>query len=268
MNRLHTYIAKSAKPKLALALLAMLALTAGGLVAFAKQNTLAISVSPASRSFTQGQVQTVTYTFTISNAQGPPTVDATGIPSGVVATWSGATGTTGQASKCSGSCVTLAANATTTTLTLRVPYDLATGSFPISVTVTTAGNATASTTATLVSSAAAQFTITGNAAGPLTRLNGPAQNINLSVTNPYDHQLTIRNLRVTVVSTSKSGCAAAQFVITQVLAAQTYIVPANATQYALGSPKPTVSWPDDPNHAQNACAGATLNFTYSADGTA
>jgi hypothetical protein len=270
MNRLHTYIAKSAKPKLVLALLAMLALTAGGLTALAKSNALAISVSPASRSFTQGQAQTVTYVFTVSNSQGAPTLEATGIPSGVVATWSGGTAGTaappGQAKKCTGTCATVSGDGTAT-LTLRLPYDLAAGTFPISVTVTTPNNSTATTTATLASSAAPQFTITGNAQGPLTRLNGPAQPIILSVHNPYDHALTIKNVFVRVTATDKPGCGTTQFVIAQVAAAQTYTIPAGATQL-LGDPKPTVSWPDDPAHPQNACMSAGLTFGYTADGTA
>jgi hypothetical protein len=268
VHRLPTYIAKSAKPKLALALLAMFALTAGGLVGLAKQNALAISVSPASRTFTQGQAQTVTFAVTVSNSEGPPAIEATGIPAGVVATWSaGNAGSPppGQAKKCTAPCIAVRGDGTVT-LTLGLPYDLAAGTHPIGVTVTTPNNSTATTTATITSGAAPRFTISGNAAGPLDRLNGPAQPIDLSVTNPYDHALTVKNVKVVVASTNKAGCAAGQFAIGQVAATQTYTIPANSTQ-ALGAPKPTVSWPDDPNHPQNACLGATINFTYSADGT-
>ena len=266
MHRIHSYIAKSAKLKLAVALLAMFALTAGGLAALAKQNTLAISVFPATRTFTQGQAQTVSFALTVSNSQGAPALEATGIPAGVTATWSaGSAGSPppGQAKKCTAPCTTVNGDGTVT-LTLSLPYDLAVGSYPIGVKVTAPNNSTATATATIVSSAPPQFTISGDAAGPLTRLSGGAQTLNVSVYNPYDHELKITNLYV-VPSTTQPGCDARQFQINQVATNQAYTVPANRTTQLTG-PLPSVSWPDDPNHPQNACIGARITFTFSADG--
>jgi hypothetical protein len=158
----------------------------------------------------------------------------------------------------------------TVTLTLGVPYDLATGSYPIAVKVTTPNNSTATATATLSSVAAAKFMISGDAAGPMA-LDGPAQPINISIANPYDHALTVSSLNVSIDTISKPACGAANFTLTQVPTGTTYSVPANSTLTLNGGslqPKPKVSWPNDPLHPQNACIGALVTFKYLANGTA
>lgn len=263
MHRIRTSLAKSAKPKLALALLAMLAVTA---VAFAVTKPApAVTVTPSTQSFTQGVAKTVSFTFNLSSFSGPPTIVVSGLPSAVTWTWTAPGGPPGQLGKCAGVCAGFPAGTTSAVLTLGVPYDLASGTYRLTATVTTPNKESATAIATLTSAAASQFSISGSATSSLT-LDGPARPINVSITNPYDHALTVTGLTVSVASVSKPGCAASNFAITQVPAGTTYVVPANSTQAV--ATKPSVRWPNNTHAAQNACIGATVNFHYAANGTA
>jgi hypothetical protein len=269
MNRIRTNLAKSAKGKfgLALALLATLGVSAFAVAASTK-NSMSVSVSPASQSFTEGQAKTVSYIFTVANANGSITLQTAGIPASVTATWStpSGSGPPGQLKKCTGSCYVLPSGSSKATLTLQIPYDLAAGSYPMTLTATTPDNASATATATLISAVAPKFTISGDSSGPMT-LDGPARSINVSIANPYDHTLTVSNLSVSVASVSKSACDPGNFTITQVPSGTTYTVAANST-LIVTSPKPKISWPNDPLHPQNACIGALVTFGYLANGTA
>jgi hypothetical protein len=263
MDRIRTSLAKSAKPKLALALLAMLAVTA---VAFAVAKPApAVTVTPSLQSFTRGEAKTVSFTFNLSNFNGPPTIVVTGLPSAVTWTWTAPSGPAGQINKCTGVCAAYPTGTTSAVLRLSIPYDLASGAYPLRATVTTPNKDSATVTATLSSSAAPQFTVSGNAATSLT-LDGPARPIDVSITNPYDHALTVTGLTVSVASVSKPGCAASNFALTQVPVGTTYVIPANSTQAV--ATKPSVRWPNNTHAAQNACIGATVNFHYAANGTA
>jgi hypothetical protein len=124
------------------------------------------------------------------------------------------------------------------------------------------------------------FTISGNLASPLLLGIGKQQPLNLSITNPYSTPLTVTNLQVSLTSIqqaagakgtcNQTGASSPNFQITNLPTGYSVTIPANSTASLskLGSgQQPTVTWIDQPNFAQNGCLGATLNFSYSGNGT-
>ncbi len=113
------------------------------------------------------------------------------------------------------------------------------------------------------------FGINGNAVG--TFYPGAASlPINLVITNPFSTTLTVTSATVTVTGTNASGCDASNFTVVQNLQG-TVNIPANTTESLQAAGDPQSNWPSvqmiDTNTNQDACEGATVNFTYSGSGT-
>ena len=267
MSLIPSSTTKSARPKLAVALLvalAALAATAIAVIAAPAKPDFSVAGRPTTQTVTTGQA--VAYDITVTRSGGfsnSITLGAvTGLPNEVTATWpSGRTH------------VLPATTATTTTVRLTVQTGKSTpeGSKSLGITATS-GRTIRSTTVTLVVQdppLPTTFPIRANLAGRL-QLDGPAGELDLSMTNPYNQPLNVTNLRVAIGSVAPAACGAGNFELTQVNdgAATTLTIPPTETRTLtqLGVKKPTVRWVNR-DYLQDACKGANLTFAYSANGT-
>jgi hypothetical protein len=133
--------------------------------------------------------------------------------------------------------------------------------------VDTVGNISTATSYTwaIQSSSGQPFTISGNAVG-LLYPGAAAQALAIKLSNPNNAPIFVTALSATLSSTGlPAGCPTANFAVTQsnVSSTSTVQVPANGsvTLPAQGVSAPTVQMLD--THVnQNACAGATLTFSY------
>jgi hypothetical protein len=120
-----------------------------------------------------------------------------------------------------------------------------------------------------ISTNSTPFGISGNAVG--TFYPGAAGlSINLIIANPFSSTLTVTNATVTVTGTSAGGCSASNFTVIQNLVG-TVNIPANTTESLSAAGDPSTNWPSvqmiDTHVNQDACKGATVNFSYSGSGT-
>ncbi len=250
---------KSAKAKLAVALLAALVASAlaGLAVAAAGKADFSVSASPASQTVTTGQA--VKYGVTVSRVNGftgNVTLSVSGLPGDTTASWPN-----GQPT------ITLSSSQSTSELTIQTGKSTPEGTYSLTITGTS-GRMVRSTTVSLTVQdppLPTTFEITGDLAGPLV-LDAPAQPLNVTMRNPYNQPLTVSKFVVTLASTSKAACDHnGNFVITPV-PWTSIVLEKNETRTLTAAEAPKVRWPNQPV-AQDACAGATLNFTYSASGT-
>ncbi len=113
---------------------------------------------------------------------------------------------------------------------------------------------------TIVAAAGLPFTITGNAIATL--YPGVTSPINLVFTNPNTVPITVTIVTATIAS---AGCPVANFSIGQQLLVSV-TVPASSTRSLLQLGVPQASWPTiallETHTNQNACAGATVNLSY------
>jgi hypothetical protein len=214
-----------------------------------------LGATPASQTVPQGSH--TTYTVAINDTggfSGPVSLNVTGLPSGSTAAFN-------PASPVSGS---------STTLTVQTLQSTPTGTYSLTIGGTATINGTTvsrSAGASLVVQTPSGFTISGDLPAALT-LGGPAVPLNLSLTNPFDQDLTVSNIVAHVSSVDPSGCVLSNFSVAQMSTSVT--VPAHSTRtldQLSPTDQPKVSWDQKP-FAQNACIGATLHFSYTADGTA
>jgi hypothetical protein len=145
------------------------------------------------------------------------------------------------------------------------------GSYHLSVTGTGSGVPTGTTNLTMVVQGKQPFTISGGSASALSP--GESQPLNLSLTNPYNFDLSITGLQATPNGTSSVDCdATTNFSVTQIPSGQLPVtLPAGQTKTLdeLGitdANKPQVSMLNL-NSSQNACKGANLHFSYTGSAT-
>jgi hypothetical protein len=221
----------------------------GGNPGGSPEAAVAVSSDPASRSVVQSDSTSFTTTITRSGGfTGDVTMSVTGLPSGASGSFA--------PSPTSGSSSTLTIDSGTA----------AVGSYPLVITATgsDAGNTiTGSTPVTLVVTNKQNFTIAGNLGTALTP--GSSAPIALTLTNPYDFDLKVTAVSVSLASTSNpAGCpAATNFAVTQVPAASFPItLPAGSTETLPAGSRPQVTMLNLPSTNQDLCKGATLSFDY------
>jgi hypothetical protein len=254
--------AKSAKARLAVALLAVLAAFATATLALGAggRADFSVSGSPASRSVTTGQSVDFTVTATrVSGFTGAIDLSVTGLPKDAAAVWPN-----GQSTS------TLGAGASSATLTIRTGDSTPEGTFPLTITGKSGKLTRTATVSVTVTDPPppTTFAITGGLGAQTLVLDGAALPLGLSLTNPYNQPLQVSNVRAAVASTSNPGCTAENFEVVQVPASVTVSVPPSSTRSlaSLGAPDPTVRWVNRP-YPQDACVGVTIGFDFSAEGT-
>jgi hypothetical protein len=266
--------------KFSVAVTGILAAGAAAAYSLAAPPSATVSLSPASANVAQGSAHVVTDTVTASGASGRWSFAVTGLPVGVTAGWSsnpaGASNPANGAGaqQCAGyaNCYSMPANSATATLTLTTAYDVAVGTYQYTVLGIEPNGTTHPATGSLIVQPVAPFAISGSTPATLA-LGGAAQPVNLSLTNPYDHALTVDHLNVAIASVTTSGgvassCGSSNFSVTQMPSTYSLTVPANSTRTLsqLGSAyQPSLRWVDLPV-AQNGCIGVTLHLTYSGNG--
>jgi hypothetical protein len=222
-----------------------------------------IRASPASQSARQGQP--VGYTITVattSGLTGPVTLVASGLPPGVTAAFDP-----------SAPALTTSVTSATSTLTLSTSASTPVGSYTVAVTGAS-GHAKHSVTVGLTRAqlvadsklAGKRFGISGGPSTPLAP-GVPAQPIDLTITNPNHQPLSVTDISVTVSGTSRAGCTAADFAVTQYSGPYPLTVPrqSSSTLSRLGvaaSAMPTVRMLDLARN-QDACKSATVSLSYS-----
>ena len=147
--------------------------------------------------------------------------------------------------------------------------DAAHHSFEV-VAVDAAGNQSAPGTYGWTILAAVQnWTVSGNAPSSL-QPGAAAGRINLSFHNPNSYSLSFQSLAVSVQSVTKAvgavagSCAAANFATTDFSGAAFTLPPGDSSLSSLGIP--TSQWPTirmlETGQNQDACKGASINFSY------
>jgi hypothetical protein len=215
----------------------------------------AFSLKPASRTVTQGGA--ATYTVTLRRDPGftgSVAFQASGLPSGVTATFNPAT---------------LAGAATTSTLTLATSAATPAGSSAFTV-AGTGGAITHTRSATLVVAANTQFGIAGGPSGPL--YPGGQAPLDLALTNPYQFDLSVTRIAVALTGTGAAGCFASgpqtSFAVVQLPAAAYPLrLPARTTTTLSALGVPAAQRPQlvmlNTAFNQDACRGASLSLAYS-----
>jgi hypothetical protein len=133
-----------------------------------------------------------------------------------------------------------------------------------------AGNCSSATTFSwTISTNNTPFGISGNAVG--TFYPGPTSlPINLVIANPFNTTLTVTSATVTVTGTNQADCDASNFFVVQNLVG-TVNIPANTTESLSTAGDSQSNWPAvqmiDTGALQDACQGATVNFSYAGSGT-
>jgi hypothetical protein len=228
----------------------------------------ALAVSPSAQTVAQGEVSS-TVSITRTNWSGSVSLGpVTGLPEN--ASW------------------TLTPTSTTgTSATLKITTSSRTPAGLYTVVVNGSGVLSGTTTSTRYAAFTLNvlppFSISGNLAASLTLGLGGTQPLNLAITNPYSSPLTVSNIRVTLSSIQQTAAGAKagtcnqtggnspNFKIENVPSSYEVTVPAGATRTlsqldsSPTAPKPKITWLDQA-WAQNGCLGATLNFSYSANG--
>ena len=131
-----------------------------------------------------------------------------------------------------------------------------------------AGNCSAAATFTWTVTTQS-FTVNGNAVGTFYP-GASALPINLVITNPFNTTLTVTSVTVTITGTNHAACGAGNFTVVQNLQGSVDI-PANSTKSLSDVGYPQVDWPMvkmiETGTNQDACQTATVNFSYSGNGT-
>lgn len=210
-----------------------------------------LSAGPANLNVPAGTQGSYSVTVNRTNFGDAVTFGVAGLPASASATFA-PTSTTG----------------TSTTLYVTTAPNTPLGSYSPVITGTSTTSMTASTTVHLTVSAgqAKQFTISGRL--DRTLAPGVTGNLDLSLTNSNNQQITVSGLTVSIAQVSKSACTASDnFSIKQFAGSVT--VPANSTRTLsqLGATSlPQITMVDLPVN-QDACKGATLTLTYTGTGT-
>ena len=118
-----------------------------------------------------------------------------------------------------------------------------------------------------------EFSVTGSTAVPLEP--GPAQPIDVLITNPNDLPLNISSLSVTVQAvtapqaTPTLPCSPSDFAAMQPYSGQTLTVPSSSSRTLSELGVPSSEWPEigivDRPTNQDGCQGASLSLAYSAN---
>ena len=208
--------------------------------------SVGVTVAPGRRSVVQSDLTRFALELTRSAATPAPSVTVDGLPSGATASFDPAN----------------PIDASRATMTIETTKDTPTGTYDLTVTAT-AGDARSSAATTLVVERLRDFTIAGSVEEPLSL--GTTRAIPLTLTNPYDFDLSVEELGI-AVSTTNAGCdAATNFAVRQVGLAEPIVLPPG--EHALGdlvdaADLPEVTW-RNLDEEQDACIGAPLTFRYS-----
>ena len=90
---------------------------------------------------------------------------------------------------------------------------------------------------------------------------GPAQDIDLKISNPNDSNVTIETVAVSVSGTDKTGCTAADFTVTDATVGSDL---ASGDTDVLGADSGASIKMDNTASNQDACKNATVSLSFSA----
>jgi uncharacterized membrane protein len=216
-----------------------------------------VAIAPSSQTITQGG--STSYSTTISRTggfTGSVSLAVSGLPAGATASWTPSS--------------TVPSTATGATLTVDTDPSVATGTYSLTITVTSSIG-TQSTPATLVIAKGQPLQISGNVTDVLAP--GVSTPLNLTITNPYSQAINVTGISVALQEgTSNAGCSGSQnFSVKQMGAVYPLAVPAGAsrtlTQLGVADrDKPKLSMTDQPWN-QDACKNATVRLAYSGSAT-
>lgn len=216
------------------------------------QPAVTVIASPASRNVLQGDQTTYSLDITRSGFTGPVALSASGLPTGATASFSPGSSVDGS----------------TATLTVAAAPTTPVGTYDLTIRGT-GGGVSGAAAATLVVQETKSFSIGGNLATTLAP--GRSGPLDLALTNPYDFDLRITNLQVSIRdATSNTGCAAGDnYSVTQLSATYPLVIHPGATQ--LSSLVATAQLPQvemlDLSTNQDICKGAQLTFDYTGAAT-
>ena len=221
---------------------------------------LTMAATPATVSMRPGSTAVYTVALTRTGIAGPVAFTvAAGLPSGATATFSPAS-TTG---------ITTTLQVTTTGQTDEDGYSLRLQARGVDATGATR---TATSDVRLVlAQSHRQFTISGDAAGPLSP--GATRPIDLTLTNPDDKSMSVTNVTVTirsVVPLAGRSCAASDYTLTQYGGPYPLVVPGHGSRSLSQLGVPAQEWPkatfvDRPVN-QDGCQGARVALDYIGSG--
>jgi hypothetical protein len=209
--------------------------------------TLAVVATPDTRDVVQ--TDSTTYAIELTRAgglSGASTMSVSGLPAGATASFSPASPVAGS----------------DTTLTIDTVETTPTGTYELTVQGAVDGVSGSGVT-DLVVQPRQNFTIEGDLAGPLYP-GAAASDLDLTLTNPYDFDIKVESLNVSL-STTQPGCdAATNYSVTQASATFPLTLPPGESD--LGSLSGVTSVPKvqmlETGSDQGACAGAPLDFDY------
>lgn len=217
-----------------------------------------MAANPVNPTVVDGESTTVALSINRGLLAGPITLSLSGVPQYATATVSPSLSLLGS----------------TASITIKTATNVLPGVYPVTVT----GQA-------LLASSSIQFYLEVK---PQTRPNfsvkgqpdrlltpgGPAGAIDVAVVNVNDSPMTVSNLAVSVVSTSKPGCGVENYAVVPYSGPASYVVPASSTT-RLSQVVPAIpraQWPAvrmiNTSANQDVCKGAsvTLRFTAKGDG--
>jgi hypothetical protein len=214
------------------------------------ERTLTVVASPASRNVVQ--TDSTTYSIDITRGgglTGPVALSVSGLPSGATGTFS-----------------PQSADGSSSTLTVDTTQATPTGSFDITVNGSASGISGAGAT-TLVVAQNQPFTISGDVATPLYP-GAPPQALDLTLANPNDFAITVRDLGVGL-GTTQAGCNVQQnYRVTPAAGFPITLQPGSHKLSELLAPAqlPKVQMLETGQN-QNGCSGAPIALTYSGSAT-
>lgn len=212
--------------------------------------TLTVTASPASRNLLQGDETTYGVNVARSGFDGPVALSVTGLPSGVTASFAPGASITGNDA----------------TVTLTASDSAAVGTYDLTISGAGGGASGAGAT-TLVVQETRDFGIAGDIPSPLRP--GSSQPLDLTLTNPYDFDLKVQTLAVTI-STDKAGCDGSTNYQVDLPAGLLPLTlqPGTHTLSSITAPSntPAIRMLNLPVN-QDACKGATIDLDYTGTAT-
>jgi hypothetical protein len=230
--------------------------------ASAGASTFTLALSPLQQQIAAGGVVTFDVGISRNNFDNPIDLSISPLPTDAVAAFDPSTSLLADPSSGTSSTLTISTSAVTTP----------DGTFDFMVTgVGGSPQKTVTVKAKLViqTPSGRAFGISGSPSSTLTP-GGPAQSIDLLLSNPNDKAVLVTRLAVSVSGTSVPGCPTSSFVVTQYTGAYPLRVEkkSSVSLSALGVPfsqLPTVQLVDLPEQDQTLCKNAVATLSYAGD---